>query len=292
MTFLEAELARQPEDWRRAVGIAHRQGRLLPQAGERVALIGCGSSWFMGQAYAGMREAAGEGVTDAWSAGDHRLHRDYDRIVAITRSGTTSEVVDVLQRWHRRIPTTVLTCVADSPVTEFADAVVLEDISERSVVQTSSATTALAVLRAGLGHDLAELADHAADAVAGPESQLHPLRVAQQLTILGAGWAAAVASEAALKLRESAQMWVESHPATEYRHGPISLSGPGRAVWALGALPAGLAEQITSTGAHLEWRDVDPMAELVRVHRLAVLLAGDRGLDADRPRHLAYSVIL
>jgi len=34
------------------------------------------------------------------------------------------------------------------------------------------------------------------------------------------------------------------------------------------------------------------MAELVRVHRLALALARARGLDPDRPRNLTRSVIL
>lgn len=292
MSFLEAELARQPDDWHRAGELAGRFAEVLPQPGERVAMLGCGSSWFVGQAYASLREVRGRGLTDAWSAGDHRLHRGYDRVVAVTRSGTTSEVVDVLRQWRGKVPTTVLTCLPDSPVGELADVVVPLEVTERSVVQTSSATTALAVLRAGLGEDLSPVADLAAAALGEDEADLAPLRRAEQVTFLGAGWAAALASEAALKLRESAQMWVESHLASEYRHGPVSLSGPGRAVWALGTLPPGLAEEIAATEAHLEWRDVDPMAELVRVHRLAALLALDRGLDPDRPRHLSYSVTL
>jgi len=36
----------------------------------------------------------------------------------------------------------------------------------------------------------------------------------------------------------------------------------------------------------------DPMAELVRVHRLAAAAARARGLDPDRPRNLSRSVIL
>ena len=47
-----------------------------------------------------------------------------------------------------------------------------------------------------------------------------------------------------------------------------------------------------ATGAHLEHRDIDPMAELVRVHRLCVLRSGDLGLDPDHPRSLSRSVIL
>ena len=78
----------------------------------------------------------------------------------------------------------------------------------------------------------------------------------------------------------------------EYRHGPISIATTGRVTWALGAVPEGLADDIARTGAHFEHRDIDPLAELVRVHRLCLVRAAARGLDPDRPRHLTRSVVL
>ena len=79
-----------------------------------------------------------------------------------------------------------------------------------------------------------------------------------------------MAEEAALKCREAAGFWTESYPVMEYRHGPVSIATTGRAVWALGDVPPGLEEQVRGTGAHFESRDVDPLAELVRVHRLCL----------------------
>jgi glucosamine 6-phosphate synthetase-like amidotransferase/phosphosugar isomerase protein len=38
--------------------------------------------------------------------------------------------------------------------------------------------------------------------------------------------------------------------------------------------------------------DLDPLADLIRVQRLAVALAQAQGEDPDRPRHLSRSVIL
>ena len=118
------------------------------------------------------------------------------------------------------------------------------------------------------------------------------LRAADQVSFLGRGWTVGLANEAALKLRESAQLWTESYPAMEYRHGPISIAAPGRVTWAFGDVPDGLAEQVRATGAHFEHAPVDPLADLVRVHRLCLVAAADRGLDPDRPRHLSRSIIL
>ncbi|WP_425580028.1 SIS domain-containing protein, partial [Terrabacter terrae] len=109
---------------------------------------------------------------------------------------------------------------------------------------------------------------------------------------LGRGWSNGIANEAALKLRESAQFWSESYPAMEYRHGPISIAAPGRAVWAFGEVPEGLREQVAATGAHFEHRDIDPLADLVRLHRLCLAKADAAGLDPDAPRNLTRSIVL
>ena len=159
-----------------------------------------------------------------------------------------------------------------------------------AVVQTRFATSTLALLRAHLGEDLEPVAEQARAALRAEPAAA--LRTAEQISFLGRGWTIGLAAEAALKLRESAQLWTESYPAMEYRHGPISIAAPGRVTWALGSVPAGLAEQVRATGAHFEHATVDPLAELVRVHQLCLLAAAARGLDPDRPRHLSRSIIL
>ena len=68
--FVREEIARQPDAWLRAAGLAPELTRVLPRPGESVAVIGCGTSWFMATAYAGLREAAGQGWTDAFQTGD------------------------------------------------------------------------------------------------------------------------------------------------------------------------------------------------------------------------------
>ena len=115
----------------------------------------------------------------------------------------------------------------------------------------------------------------------------------EQVTFLGSGWTVGLAREAGLKLREAAQFWTEAYPAMEYRHGPISIAAPGRAVWPFGPLPPGLADQVAATGASLvDTGDLDPLAALVLAQRFAVAVAEQRGLDPDKPRSLTRSVIL
>ncbi|MDC5697127.1 SIS domain-containing protein [Intrasporangium calvum] len=294
-SHLEREIATQPDDWQRAVERAGEVAHLLPQPGERVATIGCGTSWFMGQAYAARRESLGLGATDAFAASEHRLARGYDRVVLISRSGTTTEVVEVLEGLLAAgTPHVSFVATAGTSIAERSHATVLmEDVDEQSVVQTRFATTTLALLRASLGEDLAPAIAQARAVLAEDETAaLAGLADAEQVTFLGRDWSNGIATEAALKLRESAQFWSESYPAMEYRHGPISIAAPGRAVWALGDVPDGLADQVRATGAHFEHREGDALAELVRVHRLCLAKARRAGLDPDEPRHLTRSIVL
>ncbi|GHH05938.1 SIS domain-containing protein [Streptomyces rubradiris] len=291
MTHVENELNSQPECWIRAAEQAPGHREALPRAGERVAVVGCGTSYFMAQAVAALREGAGQGETDAFAASEFPHGRSYDRVVALTRSGTTTEVLELLGELAGRTRTTAVTADPDTPVVDAADdLVVLDFADERSVVQTRFATTALTLLRAHLGlHTDAVVAD-ARTALDAPLPE--GLVECRQFTFLGRGWTVGLASEAGLKMREASLSWTEAYPAMEYRHGPISVTGEGTATWMLGTAPAGLAAQVRATGGMWIEGELDPLAELVRVQRLAVAVAAARGLDPDRPRHLTRSVIL
>jgi glucosamine 6-phosphate synthetase-like amidotransferase/phosphosugar isomerase protein len=113
-----------------------------------------------------------------------------------------------------------------------------------------------------------------------------------EFTFLGCGWAAPVADEAALKLREASRTWAESYPAMEYRHGPISVSDENTVVWALGEVPSDLLADARRTGATVIASDIDPLAALIGAQRLAADLAERKGIDPDQPRALSRSVIL
>jgi fructoselysine-6-P-deglycase FrlB-like protein len=290
--YLAAEIATQPDDWSAARELAIRHADQLPAPGERVAVIGCGTSLYMARAFAAAREADGQGVTDAWPASEARLDRGYDRIVAITRSGTTTEVIEALKDYDGDAGITVVTATPDTPVVSLGEPIVMAEVDERSVVQTRTATTTLALLRWLLGEDLGPAIEQARSVLAEPDASFAVPQAAEQFTFVGMGWATAIAEEAALKLREATQSWTEAYSMTEYRHGPISISARGRVVWAFGPLVRNFARDVATTGAHFEHRDIDPMADLVRVQRLCLLRAADAGLDPDRPRNLARSIIL
>lgn len=287
----EREISSQPECWERAVALMPEVHGVLPKTGERVAVVGCGTSWFVGQSYAALREAAGHGETDAFAASEFPAGRRYDRVLALSRSGTTTEVADVLARISGRIPSTAITTDSRHPVARLADELVLLDFAdETSVVQTRFATTQLALFRAHLGTDLTAALADARRAVTEPLPDA--VVGAEQFTFLGSGWSYGLAQEAALKMREAAGAWTEAYPAMEYRHGPIAITGPGRVAWVFGTPPPGLVADIERTGGIVVSGELDPLADLIRAQRLAVAIAQAKGADPDRPQNLTRSVIL
>jgi fructoselysine-6-P-deglycase FrlB-like protein len=296
MTDIDGEIASQPESWRRAASLARRQETelLLPHGGERVVALGCGTSWFIAQAYASLRRERhlGLGPTDAYTATELPPQYGADRAIVISRSGTTTEILNLIRRLQDEVVlTTAITAVPGSPITELAgNVVVLDFADERSVVQTRFATTALAFLRAHLGDDLEPVAAQAEAAIDAP-LPVDPSGF-DHFVFLGRGWSNGLANEAALKLREAAQAHTESYPAMEYRHGPISMAGPTSLVWILDSPDPAIADDIAATGATVRVAETDPMAELVLIQRMAVSLAQARGLDPDNPRHLTRSVVL
>ena len=291
MSYLTDEIASQPECWSKAIEMAGSAESALPRPGQRVAAIGCGSSLNVARCYAALREAAGQGETDAFPASEVPATRRYDRLVYISRTGTTTEVLDALRRAPQDTPTTAITAALDAALARAARHVVLLDFAdERSVVSSRFITSSIVLLRAHLGADIRTLPDLAARELARP---LPPeLAERSEFTFLGRGWAAAVADEAALKLREASRTWAESYPAMEYRHGPISVSDENTVVWALGEVPSDLLADARRTGATVIASDADPLAGLIGAQRLAAALAERKGIDPDQPRALSRSVIL
>lgn len=280
------EIATQPQMWRQA--IAHAQaGTALPPDGTPVLFIGCGTSYYIGQAYAALRNQLGLGRTRAAVPSELDWVEPGETVVVLSRSGTTGDVIAAaarLRAQHRVIgiigePGTALVDVCD-------EVILLDYADEISVVQTRFATTAFMLLRASLTADVDGLPDQAERALARPL----PSPVPAHVVFLGTGSSLGLAHEAALKCLESSGRWVEAYAVREYQHGPISAAGPGTLVWPLVPLPASVSAGVLETGATLVTPELDPQAELVAVHRLAVAMARDAGRDPDVPPFLSRAV--
>ena len=288
-SHVQREISSQPDCWARALESVDGAAKVLPGRGERVAVIGCGTSWHIAAAIAAAREAAGHGETDAFPASELPA-RSYDAVLAISRSGTTIEVLDALRKVPDSVRKIAITADAATPISEVTDQLlVLDYADEQSIVQTRFATTVLTVARALAGHDLAPVVAQARAAVAaGLDDRLIDR---PHYVFLGRGWTTGLAREAALKIQEAALASSESYPALEYRHGPIATATENSVVWLLGVDDSVLVSDIARTEATVVISGMDPQAELVLAQRVAIATALVRGIDPDRPRHLARSVM-
>jgi fructoselysine-6-P-deglycase FrlB-like protein len=289
-TLTGREISSQPQCWRQAAELWPEVAWSLPPAAVRTAVIGCGTSFYMAQALAAVRELAGGGETDAFAASEWPSQRRYEWVVALSRSGTTTEVLRALDLLAPDTQSVAICGSAGQLVSEKTQlAIPIAFADEQSVVQTRFATTALALWRVHHGADIESLAGQADAALQQP---LPPLDGFDRFVFLGTGFAVGLANEAALKLREAAGANSESYPAMEFRHGPISAVDRRSLVWILGPVPANLVAETEATGATVYSAGLDPMVELVLAQRAAVDLALARGRNPDRPPHLNRSVIL
>ena len=239
--------------------------------------------------------------------------------VGISQSGRTPEIRTILDSYGRSgAHTLAITNDPDSPLARSADSsLALGAGEERAVPATTTFTAQLAAL-ARVAEALGPVPWSEGDwqrvpgAVAevlddfGPaERAAARLDGADELVALGRGYLMPVALEAALKLREAAQLRAEGWSAADFRHGPVTVAGadlPVLAVSAAGPAAADvdeLARELGATGAVVLRLADDEAAELsypgdlpeplralpaaVRAQQLALAVARRRGLDADSP---------
>jgi glucosamine--fructose-6-phosphate aminotransferase (isomerizing) len=291
MSITTSEIMSQPDVWRRALSDLGDARRVFGRPGERILLLGCGTSEFISESLAVLRERAGLGESDAAYASEWMPTRNYDRVIAISRSGTTSEVLAALERVPAGVAKAGITGVHSAPIHDLVDDIlVLDYADEESVVQTRFPTTVLNIGRAIFGEDTSELVTECEAALT--RDDLPDVSGLDHFVYLSSGWSYGLAEEAALKIREAAQAWSESYPTLDYRHGPIAVAHPGSLVWIFGGADPDLISDIEATGALVRTSPLDPVIQLVEAQRLAVRVAESRGLDADVPRHLSRSVIL
>jgi fructoselysine-6-P-deglycase FrlB-like protein len=291
MSDTAAEILSQPTVWQQSLGLTAEARRELAAPGERMLLLGCGTSWFVAQAVAELRESAGLGETDAVCASEYVPRRHYDRVVAVTRSGTTTEVLEALRQVPAGTRRIGITAVTGEPVDDLTDGrLLLNFADERSVVQTRFPTSVLVLARAAFGDDVQGVVADGAAALTAP-LPADPEGI-DHLVFLGTGWTVGLAHEAALKVREAAQAYSESYPAKDFRHGPVAVAGPRTLIWSFGAVAPELDDVARAAGATAYRDRLDPIAQLVLAQRFALALAAHRGLDPDRPRLLTRSVVL
>ena len=285
------ELASQPDAWATALRLPPDQVALLPGTGEPTLVVGCGTSYYVGDAYAFLRTDSGAGRTRAAIPSELNWIDD-EHIVVISRSGTTADVVELVRQRRRSHRITAILGAVDSPLGELCDRVVdLGFADERSIVQTRFATTVLTVLRASIGQASEALVDDARRALDRPLPAVptdRP-RCARRCSSATGGRSVSPTRPPSRCARPRARGPRPTRSANTSTVRSRPQAGTSL-VWSFDPLPDSVASEVAATGATIYVDDLDPQAGLVLVHRLAVELAR-AGRDPDAPPFLNRSVL-
>ena len=239
--------------------------------------------------------------------------------LGISQSGRTPEIATVLDRYKGAgARTLAITNDPDGPLARSADSAIALAAGEEGAVPATKTFTAQLVALALVAEALGAVPWDSADWERMPDAVATVLEDsaaagraaarldgADELVALGRGYLMPVALEAALKLREAAQVRAEGWSAADFRHGPVTVAGGGLPILAVSAAgPAAadveeLAAELESGGATVLRLADDPQADLaypgelaeplravpaaVRAQQLALNLARRRGIDPDAP---------
>ena len=242
--------------------------------------------------------------------------------IGISQSGRSPDIVEMMRSAGAAGALTIaITNFADAPMAAASDhCLPLQAGVEQSVAATKTfVTSALAGLSllaewrqdTALRAAVADLPNAFNQSLSLDWSPLaNRLSRAQSLYVLGRGPAFAIASEAALKFKETCGLHAEAYSAAEVLHGPSAIVQANFPVFALGvndaALPqlvataerlAGQGADVFLTGAKAKSATtlpsvsglhplVAPLALIVGFYGFIEALARRRGFDPDTPPHL------
>ncbi len=248
--FTRNEIISQPEAWAEALRLVQSQAdnlRNFYRAGQfdSVIFAGCGSTYCLALAAAALFQelsgmpARGLPASEVWlNSRSTYSARGRTLLVAISRSGETTETLRACEAFRANTPGAVLTlsCYPSRPLTT-AGAVnlVLPSGQEESLAQTRAFTTlyvvanALAALWAGrddLLDELGRLPEVCRPLIANYHSLARTLgtdATIDRFYFLGSGLRYGLACELSLKLKEMSLNHSEPFHFLEFRHGPKSM---------------------------------------------------------------------
>jgi glutamine---fructose-6-phosphate transaminase (isomerizing) len=247
-----------------------------------------------------------------------KLRLDGQLFLAVSQSGRSDDLVaNAAMAREAGALTAALVNATDSPLAAACEIVLPMCAGpERSVAATKTFVASLAALlrlvaqwteddrlTAAIGRLPERLA------VAGGldwRAGLDAIAAAPSLITIGRGPTLAIAREAALKLKEIANLHAEAFSGAEFLHGPVALVSTEYPILVFMPTDAAaeglrrLADELADKGAALftaapegslpalvpDHPETDAVCLIQSFYAMTVLLAARLGIDADRPRHL------
>ena len=338
--YTRTEIFSQPEAWADALEVVQRAAPgllpLLSRDYRQVLFTGCGSTYYLSLAAASLFQELTGRIARAVPGGELLLNpsivvTDTDAgdtlLVAISRSGSTTETVRAVEQFKRqqRGPVIVITNYGDQPLAGLADvALVIEKGQEESVAQTRSfasmyvAATALSALASGdeqLLEKMAKLPDVGRKLLDTHEPVARKFGenlAYDRFYFLGSGSRYGLACEVNLKMKEMTLTHSEPFRFMEFRHGPMSMvTGSAVVVGLLSEknfshesavlnemqAKGGSILTLAETGAMVSFESGIPesvrgVLYLPALQLMAFYRSLAKGLDPDRPANLTAVVTL
>jgi glucosamine--fructose-6-phosphate aminotransferase (isomerizing) len=262
------EIISQPQAWRAtletlATGKAALDSFLGRADFDQFIVVGCGSTHYLSQVAAATLTHCAGIPARAFPSSELWLFPGIvltgrTLLLAVSRSGTTTETLWALERFRETSggPVLTVTCYPQSPLARQSDFVlVAPDAQEESIAQTRSFTSMLLLtqaLAATLARDerMLERLHRLPAALEGLVGRLGdlPQQLGADLDIeriffLGAGPFHGLANEAMLKTKEMSLSCSEAYHPLELRHGPMSMVNEHTLVVGL-LSDTGLAEEL------------------------------------------------
>lgn len=256
------EITAQPAAWAQALDVVcsrsdHLAALWSQHPGQRVIFTGCGSTYYLSVAAASLFQTLTARGARAVPAGELILYpaMSYEVgaptvLVAISRSGTTSETVKAVEEFKTLGNGAVIaiSTYENTPLTAHADvALVIPGAQEYSVAQTRSftsmyvATVAVAAHVSGKANlltameALPEFGERLIDSGQSFARSLGENLDLDRFYFLGSGPRYGLACESNLKMKEMSLTHSEPFPFLEFRHGPMSMVTDSTAIIGLRA---------------------------------------------------------
>jgi len=237
------EIKSQTEAWAQALDVVHASP--LPKAGDydQVLFTGCGSTYYLSLAAAALYQELTGRLAKAIPGGELLLNsatvltNQKILLVAISRSGTTTETVRAVEKFKaEKRGEVIVISNYDEVLSRMADVnIVIDKGQEQSVAQTRSfasmyvAATAFAAKMAGRD-DLLEAMKKlpAIGDLIMSKYEVYAKEIGENLNFdrfyfLGSGIRYGLACEVNLKMKEMTLTHSEPFHFLEFRHGPMSM---------------------------------------------------------------------
>jgi glucosamine--fructose-6-phosphate aminotransferase (isomerizing) len=250
--FTADEILSQPEAWAQALEVVPRAPLPKAAAYEQVLVTGCGSAYYLALSAAALYQELTGRAARAVPAGDLLLNpqvalpssRSPLLLIAISRSGTTTETVKAVQQFKSEgRGQVVVISVCDEVLSRQADVpILIPRGQEQSVAQTRSFAS-MYVAAAALCARMADRPDLLRSMSGLPEAGRRLLQSSRsqardlganldfdRFYFLGSGLRYGLACEANLKMKEMTLTHSEPFHFLEFRHGPMSMAGPSAVV--------------------------------------------------------------